>query len=173
MPHIGFFLSRMTELNNKKVRRIQYSPGHRLYPPNEITEMELIELFTYAEIVKNHFDEMFKYKKAKFIERAEKDGVKKWDWGHALLYITKRKCHSFDHDPYYQELLDAKKALENKIEKHLQFMRKLSEDNLSSKEIELADGRTIEVQAAKPIVIKGLYADHCMETLFWKLRMFE
>ncbi len=89
----------MTDLNNKKVRRIQYSPNHRLYPPNEITEMELIELYTYAEIVKNHFDEMFKDKKAKFIERAEKEGVNKWDWGHALLYITKYKCHSFDHDP--------------------------------------------------------------------------
>jgi hypothetical protein len=173
MPYISFFLSKMIDLNNKKVWRCQYSPNHRLYPPNEITELEMIELYTYAGIVKNHFDQMFFHDAQNFLKKAENEGIKKWDFGHALLYVTKYKKHKFDHDPHFMELINKVREAEREVDKYGELMISMLKEELHEKSVEHPDGRTIQIQPATIEIVKGFLPEPCIDTLFWKLRMFE
>lgn len=173
MPYISFFLQNMSDLQNKIVRRNQYSPGHRLYPKQPISELELIKLYTYFMIVKKHYEDFFKDKHEELSKLAIEKNIDCWDFEYMSLVPLHVPYLSFKHDPVYQELDSKRKKIIEDMHKHVAIMTDLNKKGLASITIQREDGSELEVQAAESFTKIHLKASADIDVLFWKLRMFE
>lgn len=173
MPYISYFLQNMSELQNKIVRVNQYSPKHPLYPKHPITDLELIKLYTYFQCVKYYYEKFFEHKEEELIQLAKEQNIEKWNFEYMELLIIHRPQYYFKNDPTYEDLMNERRKLNEKLHNHVAVMIDLCNKKLPTATIKSEDGKEIVVNAAEITTKPTLRAEAFIDVLFWKLRMFE